>query len=79
MPLGTRGTANITMDANGAPPYDAAGGSADAERCAVSLGTAPIDNFITEFAPSIASRLHVRIVLVQRIINQVARSGNAEP
>ena len=56
-----------------------AGISADPERYGVGLATAPIDNFITEFAPSIASRLHVRIVLVQRIINQVARSGNAEP
>ena len=38
------------------------------------FGTAPIDNFITEFLPDIARHLHVRIVLVQRIINQVART-----
>ncbi len=47
---------------------------ATAARYELDLGTAPIDNFITEFLPDIASHLHVRIVLVQRIINQVART-----
>jgi len=46
--------------------------SADAERYAVDLATAPIDNLITEFVPSIASHIHVRVVFVQRIINRVA-------
>jgi hypothetical protein len=46
--------------------------SADAERYGVGLATAPIDNFITEFVPSIASHIHTHVVLVQRIINQVA-------
>lgn len=45
---------------------------ADAERYAVGLATAPIDNFITEFVPSIASHIHTHVVLVQRVINQVA-------
>jgi hypothetical protein len=49
---------------------------ASAERYATGLGTAPIDNFITEFLPDIASHIHVRVVLVQRIINQVARTGS---
>ena len=35
---------------------------------------APIDNFITEFLPDVARHIHVRIVLVQRIINQVAKT-----
>jgi hypothetical protein len=48
--------------------------SASAARYATALGTAPIDNFITEFLPDIASHIHVQIVLVQRIINQVART-----
>ncbi len=47
---------------------------ATAARYGVDLATAPIDNFITEFLPDIASRIHVRIVLVQEIINQVART-----
>lgn len=47
---------------------------ATASRYAIDLATAPIDNFITEFLPDIASHIHVRIVLVQRIVNQVART-----
>ena len=46
--------------------------SADAERYGVGLATAPIDNFITEFVPSIASKIHTHVVLMQRVINQVA-------
>ena len=34
----------------------------------------PIDNFITEFLPDVARHIHVQIVLVQRIINQVAKT-----
>jgi len=50
-----------------------------AERYGVGLATAPIDNFVTEFVPDIARRIHVRVVLIQQIINQVARSGGAGP
>lgn len=46
--------------------------SADAERYVIGLSTAPIDNFITEFVPSIASHIHTHVVFVQRVINQVA-------
>jgi hypothetical protein len=49
--------------------------AADAERYGVGLATAPIDNFITEFLPSIASHFHTHVVLVQRIINRVAYTG----
>lgn len=48
--------------------------SATATRYVLDLATAPIDNFITEFLPDLASHIHVRIVLVQRIINQAART-----
>jgi hypothetical protein len=51
--------------------------SASASRYATGLAAAPIDNFITEFLPDVARRIHVRIVLVQRIINQVARTESA--
>lgn len=47
-------------------------GTATASRYAIGLATAPVDNFITEFVPDVARRIHVRIILVQRIINQVA-------
>jgi hypothetical protein len=46
--------------------------SASVERYGFDLATAPIDNFITEFLPDVARRIHVHVVLVQRIINQVA-------
>jgi hypothetical protein len=49
---------------------------ASAERYGTGLAIAPTDNFITEFLPDIASKIHVRVVLVQRIINQVARTDN---
>lgn len=53
---------------------------ASAERYATGLSTAPIDNFITEFVPDVASHIHVRVVLIQRIINQVARTeGSGAP
>lgn len=48
---------------------------ASAARYGIGLVTAPIDNLITEFLPDVASHIHVRVVLVQRIINQVAKTG----
>lgn len=50
---------------------------ATASRYATGLALAPIDNFITEFVPDLARHIHVRIVLVQRIINQVATTESA--
>jgi hypothetical protein len=52
---------------------------ATASRYAIDIATAPIDNFITEFLPDVARRIHVRVVLVQRIINQVATTNNSSP
>jgi hypothetical protein len=52
-------------------------GSATVERYFTGLAAAPIDNFVTEFVPDLASRIHVRVVLIQRIINQVAKTGGA--
>ncbi len=44
-------------------------------RIFTSLGTDPANNLITEFLPDIAKHVHVRVLFVQQIINQVARSG----
>lgn len=50
---------------------------ASAERYGIGLASAPIDNYITEFLPDVARHIHVQIVVVQRIINQVAnKDGN---
>ena len=46
-------------------------------RYGIGLALAPTDNFITEFLPDLAKRIHVRIVLVQQIINQVAHTEPA--
>jgi hypothetical protein len=52
-------------------------------RYATALATAPIDNFVTEFVPDVARHIHVQIVIIQRIINQVAdketmNAGNSQ-
>jgi hypothetical protein len=51
--------------------------SASATRYGIGLATAPADNLITEFLPDVARRFHFRVVLIQQIINQVARSATA--
>ena len=51
---------------------------ASASRYAIALATAPIDNFVSEFLPDIARHVHVQIVIIQRVINQVARTENNE-
>jgi hypothetical protein len=48
---------------------------ASAERYGITLASAPIENFVIEFLPDVARRLHVRVVLFQRIINQVAKTS----
>lgn len=50
---------------------------ATATRYVTGLATSPVDNLITEFLPDVARRIHVRIVLVQRIINQVATTESS--
>lgn len=50
--------------------------TASAERYGITVATAPIENVITEFLPDVARRIHVHVVLVQRIVNQVARTDN---
>lgn len=53
-------------------PGEETNGTATARRYAIGLATAPIDNAITEFLPDVAKHIHVQIVVIQRIINQVA-------
>jgi hypothetical protein len=54
--------------------------SATAARYATGIAFTPIDNFITEFLPDVASHIHIQVVILQRIINQVARTeGGAAP
>jgi hypothetical protein len=53
------------------PGRETAGG-ATAARYVAALATAPIGNFVNEFVPDVARHIHVQIVIIQRIINQVA-------
>jgi hypothetical protein len=48
--------------------------SATALRYASALAFTPIGNFVTEFVPDVSRHIHVQNVIIQRIINQVARS-----
>jgi hypothetical protein len=45
---------------------------ATAERYGTTLALAPVENFVTEFLPDVARKIHVHVVLIQQIINQVA-------
>jgi hypothetical protein len=47
---------------------------ATADRYAIDVATAPIANFVNEFLPDVADHIHVQIVIIQRIINQVANT-----
>jgi hypothetical protein len=52
-----------------------------AERYGFGLAIAPIENFVNEFLPDVARKIHVRVVLIQQIINQVAKTdaANGQP
>ncbi len=42
-------------------------------RIASGLATDPVDSLITEFLPDVAKRIHIRIIFVQQLVNNVAR------
>jgi hypothetical protein len=50
---------------------------ASAERYGAGLLSAPVGNLVTEFLPTIAKRIHVRVVIIQRLIDHVAKTGSA--
>jgi hypothetical protein len=53
---------------------------ASAARYGIGLATAPVDNFVSEFLPDVARHIHVQIVVIQRVINRVARTdGPGQP
>ena len=51
--------------------------SSSASRYFIGLATAPIDKYVTEFLPDVARHIHVQVVIIQRVINQVARTESA--
>ena len=48
-----------------------------AQRIAVGLATNPVGDIVAEFLPDVARRIHVRVIFVQEIVNQVATGGSA--
>ena len=53
--------------------------SATASRYLIGLATDPIDNYVTEFLPDVARHIHIQVVIIQRVINQVARNEGGGP
>lgn len=47
---------------------------ASASRYGIGLASAPIDNFVSEFLPDVARHIHIQVVVIQRIINKVAKT-----
>ena len=47
-------------------------GPSTVARIATGLATDPVSNLITEFLPDFARRVHIHVVFVQQILNQVA-------
>lgn len=47
-------------------------GPSTAARIITGLATDPANGLLTEFLPDVASRVHIRVIFVQRIINNVA-------
>jgi hypothetical protein len=45
---------------------------ATGRRILIGYASDPVDNLITEFLPDVARRIHVRVIFVQRVLNQVS-------
>ena len=45
-------------------------------RIATGIATDPANNLLNEFLPDVASRVHIRIIFVQRILNNIASGAN---
>jgi hypothetical protein len=51
--------------------------SSTVERIFTGYALDPVNNLLTEFLPDVASRVHIRIIFVQKILNNIASSNNA--
>lgn len=49
------------------------------KRILTGYGLDPVNNLLNEFLPDVASRVHVRVIFVQRILNNVASINAAGP
>ena len=46
-------------------------------RIVTGYGLDPVNNLLNEFLPDVASRVHIRVIFVQRILNNVASSNSS--
>ena len=46
-------------------------------RIFIGYGLDPVNNLLNEFLPDVASRVHVRVIFVQRILNNIASSNGS--
>jgi hypothetical protein len=54
-------------------------GPATAERIAVGIGTDPAGALIAEFLPDVARHIHIHVIFMQQILNQVATGSSSTP
>jgi hypothetical protein len=54
-------------------------GPSTAKRIFTGYAFDPIGNVVTEFLPDVAKRIHIRIIFVQQILNQVAVTPSGAP
>ena len=54
-------------------------GPSTVSRIMIGYATGPADNLITEFLPDVARHIHVRVIFVQRILNQVSNNQHSLP
>jgi hypothetical protein len=54
-------------------------GPSTVARIMTGYATDPIDNLISEFLPDVARRVHIRVIFVQRILNQVSSDQYSVP
>jgi hypothetical protein len=50
-------------------------GASTTSRIFIGYGLDPVNNLLNEFLPDVASRVHVRVIFVQRILNNIASSN----
>jgi hypothetical protein len=53
-------------------PGVAVNGPSTAKRIAIGIASNPIDDLITEFLPDFAKRIHIRVVFMQQILNNIS-------
>ena len=54
-------------------------GPSTVARVLTGYATSPVDNLITEFLPDVARRVHVRVIFVQSLLNQISNDQYSLP